>query len=150
MLRFALLSVFIISCGTCMEIDYYESKNDGRFNRYSQYFDLITGHDTRREIIFYGKVSNPKIIIGECHIKKNIITQQTIKYIVINKSLFDNLSVNWRRAVIAHELVHCHLAYKKHSSDPEDLMFYALPTGEYLSDMWLEYMLSFYKKRSKL
>ena len=112
--KISLLGLLISCCG--FDPNFYWIEDDGRFWRYRAFFEKHTGHDTGYIPIMYGEES----AVASCRSRiwpNNSKWHQ--KHIVVNRLKFDRLSVNWRRAIIAHELIHCHLEVDYHIEDPE-------------------------------
>jgi hypothetical protein len=104
------------------------------FEWYRSYFEAVTGYRTNIPIV-YGKEEG----LASCQYNVDAFGHWQNKVIVVNRKEFAELSVNWRRAVIAHELVHCHLEYDHHSAvhtsvHPFVLMSVNLPVSLPLSD----------------
>lgn len=158
-MRSLILVVFLLGCGSephpvvwmypsIKEVpdqvqDQFLPKNNATFDPYREFFELHTGHDTNNVPIAFGKVHTascrPRIVFGKWHNKK----------IYVNKYLFLNeMTDNHRRAIIAHELVHCHLEIKQHETyDPGRfvLMAPALNLSEEVTEEELIDQLSLYR-----
>ena len=130
----AAILLFTTCCG--VDIDFYLIEDDGRFYRYRQFFEKHTGHNTGKIPIMYGKEE----VLASCRSRQFDVDGKKWhqKHIVVSQRKFDGLSVNWRRAIIAHELIHCHLEVKNHIEDPEaeglQLMAAELPIYTFLSE----------------
>jgi len=99
-----LLFLILTSCGTDPMKDFALEPNDGRFDRYRAYFEKHTDHDTSYIPIYYGKNS----AIASCGFTV-VDGRWNFKHITVNRGRFEELTAMWRFAVIAHELIHCHL-----------------------------------------
>lgn len=106
MLRFMLLTsiMFMSCCGSDYQIpmDLFV-ENDGRYHRYRAFFEEHTGHQTD-----YIPIASGEAGLAYCTFRE-YMGRRIAKYIVVNKTRFDELSPWHRRAIIAHELIHCHL-----------------------------------------
>lgn len=105
-----IILMLLMGCGPGEPLNFVQvTEDDARFWRYRAFFERHTGHNTRYIPINYGKTDAtascmPRIVSGKWHDKN----------IVVNRKEFDSLPLVARRAVIAHELIHCHLEEKGH------------------------------------
>lgn len=141
-----LLSILLLSaCGPGECLDFEElNQDDGRFYRYRAFFEKHTGHRTHKIKINYGKSKSA----ASCK-SRRFGGKWHSKQIIVNPGLFDGLGLNHRRALIAHELIHCHLEESGHLPQPEGsefvLMAPAIPIDRFISTDELIEELEYYK-----
>lgn len=143
MFRIFYFSLLMNCCGH--ELDHLIKPDDARFYRYRAFFEKVTGHHTHGIPIFYGHENGNTIASCRARIWQG---RWHSKHIVVDRDVFDALSVNWRRAIIAHELIHCHLEQKGHThTENFELMNPDLPVNWIISKEYLITLLKPYKRK---
>ena len=115
-----LLIIGFNSCCGTDELTHIIKPNNITFDPYRTYFEQQTGHTHTSYVpIYYGNAGEGNII-ASCKFRTDHHGHWINKRIVVNANRFDNLSRIWKRAIVAHELIHCHLEVKEHTEPVKD------------------------------
>lgn len=111
-----LLSLLLMGCLTTGCITYVKGPSEpvSELERHRRFFERVTGHNTRAVSIQW--MQNPMEFNGALG-----VCFPLTKEVFINRRAFQDMGTNRRRAVVSHELIHCHL-YIGHS-DPDNEEF---------------------------
>lgn len=114
---------------------------DPEFKMYFKMFEIETNTTiTNLNIVFAG-IENPTLA-GHCTIKKNSFGKEKTPSIEINATIWKQLSVVQREALIYHEIAHC-VQGRDHQDDKTRIMNTKLPFSFQLEQQYTTLMSEF-------